>query len=522
MECKKLTSLFVTARAHKLLSRFRWVICQLVYLRHCLPQRIRRALNELPPTLDATYERTLQDISEQNWEFARRLFHCVAAASRPLRVEELAEFLAFEFNEGDFPIYLPDWRPENPIGAVLSTCPSFLTVVNVEGSSVIQFAHFSVKEYLTSKRLVEAKDTISRFHVSMTAAHTIISQACLGVLLHIDENITQDDLKKFPLALYAAEHWVGHARFEDVSRSIEDGMKCVFDPNNRHLAVWVWIYEPESGEHRYDEFKRPSDSGARATPLHYAAFCGLHDIVKFLIVEHSQDVNARGFCKGETPLGAASRVGHSEVARVLLEHGADTEPRDNGSWSPLEQASMYGHVEVIQVLLEHGADANARNQINNPPLYLASYYGKAAAARVLLEHDADPNPKCGNNESPLHVAWNEGVARVLLEYGADTNAQDRNNSTPLHEILNDGSTEVARVFLENGADANARDSQNRTPLHLASRKGHLDSVRLLLQHSSDIHARDDRGRTPFQGATENGHQNVMDLLLEHGAEDHRT
>ncbi len=457
MECKKLISLFVTARAHKLLSRFRWVFCQLVYLRHCLPQRIRRALNELPPTLDATYERTLQDISEQNWEFARRLFHCVAAASRPLRVEELAEFLAFEFNEGDFPIYLPDWRPEDPVGAVLSTCPSFLTVVNVGGSSVIQFAHFSVKEYLTSKRLVEAKDTISRFHVSMTAAHTIISQACLGVLLHIDETITQDDLKKLPLALYAAEHWVGHARFEDVSRSIEDGMKCVFDPNNRHLAVWVWIYEPESGEHRYDEFKRPSDLGARATPLHYAAFCGLHDIVKFLIVEHSQDANTRGFGPSETPLGAASREGHSEVARVLLEHGADAETRDNSDsdWSPLERASAGGHMEVVQVLLEHGADVKARDMYDNTPLLVAAGHGQLAVARMLLEHDADPNAKREDNRTPLHRATNEGVARVLLEFGADPNAQDSNNQTPLHRALGDGRVEVARVLLENGADANA-------------------------------------------------------------------
>jgi ankyrin repeat protein len=498
------------------------VFCQLVYLRHCLPQRIRRALNELPSTLDATYERTLQDISEQNWEFARRLFHCVAAASRPLRVEELAEFLAFEFDEGDLPTYLPDWRPQDPVSAVLSTCPSFLTVVNVGGSSVIQFAHFSVKEYLTSKRLAEAKDTISRFHVSMTAAHTIIAQACLGVLLHIDETITQDDLGKFPLAKYAAEHWAGHAQFEDVSGSIEDGMKCLFDPNNRHLAVWVWIYDPESGGYRYDEFKRPSDLRARATPLHYAAFCGLHDIVKFLIVEHSQDVNARGFNDDETPLIVASREGHSEVARVLLERGADTETRDDGDWSPLERASRYGHVEVVQVLLKHGADVNAQDQDNRTPLYVASDFGQAAAARVLLEHNADPNAKRRNNRTPLHGARNEGVARVLLEYGADTNAQDSNNSTPLHDALKYKLTEVARVLLENGADGNARDYQNRTPLHLASREGDLDCVRLLLQYRSDIHARDDEGHTPFQVATQYDCQEVMELLLEHGAEGHRT
>jgi ankyrin repeat protein len=464
----------------------------------------------------------LEEIGKQNWEYAHRLFQCVAAASRPLRVEELAEFLAFDFDAESTPTLREDWREEDPAHAVLSTCSSLLAIVDVDGAPVIQFSHFSVKEYLTSKRLAEAKDTISRFHVSMTPAHTIVAQACLGVLLHIDENITYDGQEKLPLTKYAAEHWVGHARFDDVSRSIEDGMKCLFDPNNRHLAVWLWIYDPESGRHRYDKFKRPSDLGARATPLHYAAFCGLHDIVKFLIVEHSQDVNARGFGLSETPLGAASRVGHSEVARVLLEHSADTETRGYGNWSPLEQASKYGHVEVVQVLLEHGADVNAQDQNNKTPLYFASDNGQAAAARVLLEHNADPNAKCRNNETPLHCAQNEGVARVLLEYGADTNAQDSINSTPLHEALDYGRTEVARVLLENGADANSRDSENCTPLHLASRKGYPDVVRLLLLCGADIHAQDGLGRTPYKVATARGHHDIMELLLEHGAEDHKT
>jgi ankyrin repeat protein len=498
------------------------VHCQLDFLRHCLRQRIRRAINELPDTLDETYDRTLKEIGKQNWECAHRLFQCVAAASRPLRVEELAEFLAFDFDGESIPTLREDWREEGPAHAVLSTCSSLLAIVDIDGSPFIQFSHFSVKEYLTSKRLAEAKDTISRFHVSMTPAHTIIAQACLSVLLHIHETITQDDLGKFPLALYAAEHWVGHARFDDVSRSIEDGMKCLFDPNNRHLAVWVWIRDPEWGEHIYDEFKRPSDLGPIATPLHYAAFCGLHDIVKFLIVEHSQDVNARGFDLRETPLVVASREGHSEAARVLLERGADTETRDDANCSPLELASQYGHVEVVRVLLEHDADVNAQDEDKDTPLCFASLHGQAAAARVLLEHNADPNAKSWNNETPLHCAQNEGVARVLLEYGADTNAQDSNNSTPLHDALKYKLTEVARVLLENGADGNARDYQNRTPLHLASREGDLDCVRLLLQYRSDIHARDDEGHTPFQVATQYDCQEVMELLLEHGAEGHRT
>ena len=77
-----------------LTCRFRRVACQLEYLRRCLRQHIRRALDELLETLNATYDRTLEDIGEENWERTSRLLQCVSAASCALRIKELAEFLA--------------------------------------------------------------------------------------------------------------------------------------------------------------------------------------------------------------------------------------------------------------------------------------------------------------------------------------------------------------------------------------------------------------------------------------------
>jgi len=499
------------------------VTCQLQYLKHCLRQRIRRALDELPDTLDETYDRTLEEIGKQNWEYAHRLFQCVAAASRPLRVKELAEFLAFDFDTDSTPTLREDWREEDPAHAVRSTCSSLLAIVDVNGSSVIQFAHFSVKEYLTSKRLAESKETISRFHVSMTLAHTIIARACLGVLLHIDENVTKDDLEKFPLAEYAAEHWAGHARFEGVSPNIEDGMKRLFDPNNHHLSVLVWICDPEQVIlSRSQRSERPSQ--VRHTPLYYAGFHGLHEVVKFLIVERFQYVNARCRCPDleETPLSLASRLGHSEVARVLLEHGADAKIRDILDYSPLDRASC-GNVDVVQVLLEHRVDVNSSGKNRRvTALHLVSGCGEVEIARLLLANGADVNAKQRDNQTPLHWAINDGVARVLLEYGADPTTRDSKHRTPLHRVLQGSHAEVARVLLENGVDANTRDYKNRTPLHVASELGLLDSVRLLLQHSADIHARDDEGRTPFRYASERGAQSIMQLLLEHGAYDDRT
>jgi hypothetical protein len=253
----------------------------------------------LPDTLDETYARTLEDIGEQNWEYAHRVFQCVAAASCPLRVVELAEFLAFDFEDGSTPTFLADWHSEDPENAVLSTCSSLLAVVNVDGSPVIlvQFAHFLVKEYLTSTRLAKAKGTISRFHTSMTPAHTIVAQASLGVLLRC-----------------SVLGRVGHAQFENVASNVQDGMRRLFNPSKYHLSIWLWIYDPDSPRHPFTRPQSKCPSQARATPLHYAAFCGMHDVAKFLAVEHSQDVCTQGFDETGTLLHVASRRGHVDGA----------------------------------------------------------------------------------------------------------------------------------------------------------------------------------------------------------------
>src|SRR5580692_401564 len=94
-------------------NRFRWVYCQLDTLRRCMPSSIRKALDELPTTLDDTYERVLQEIPKEKRQHAHRLFQCLIAAIRPLRVEELAEIFAIEFDADALPNLMEGWRPEH-------------------------------------------------------------------------------------------------------------------------------------------------------------------------------------------------------------------------------------------------------------------------------------------------------------------------------------------------------------------------------------------------------------------------
>jgi len=525
----------------------------LEYLADCLPGRIRHALGELPDTLDGTYERTLREIKDTNWEFAQRLLLCVAVVSRPLRIEELAEFLAFDFKAGPIPKFRDDWRLEDPAEAVLSTCSTLLVLVNVDDSQVVQFSHFSVREFLTSARFAEKGDTISlRYHISMTPAHTVLAQACLGVLLHLDKNVTRGSLTKFPLAEYAAEHWVEHARFEGVSQNADKGIKKLFDRRKHYLSVWLWIYDPTAPSWMRDKSAKVP-SPPRATPLHYAAFCGLHDVVEALAIEHPQDVNSPNFDNESTPLYLASREGHVEVARLLLKYGADLAAQTKDGWTPLHRAPDRGNVKLAQLLLERGADAAAQTKDGWTPLHRASDRGDMEIARLLLEHGADAAAQTKDGWTPLHRASDRGdvrlsrllfehganaatrtkdrktplhlasfsshvrLARFLLEHGADVAAQDQYGRTSLHEASHRGHVEVARLLLEHGADAAAQDQYGRTPLHRASPSGYVELARLLLEHDADAAAQDTDGRTPLHEASHMGHMELARFLLEHGA-----
>jgi hypothetical protein len=116
------------------LKRFRWVYCQPETLRHCLPQGGRSILDELPEILDETYARVLRDINETSREYAHRLLQCLAVATFSLRVEDLAEVLAVDFNAArrdGIPKLNPEWRWEDQRQAVLSTCSSLVTTMSI-------------------------------------------------------------------------------------------------------------------------------------------------------------------------------------------------------------------------------------------------------------------------------------------------------------------------------------------------------------------------------------------------------
>ncbi|KAN0139500.1 hypothetical protein V8E53_003001, partial [Lactarius tabidus] len=300
---------------------FRWVFCQLDALQHCFPPNLRQYLNELPESLDETYERILKGINKAQKGNAHRLLQCLTVAVRPLLVEELAELLAFDFQattSGGVPTLKEDWRWDDEEEAVLSTCSSLIIIIARGDSRVVQFSHFSVKEFLTSSRLMRSPhEEVSRFHIDLEPAHTIMAQACLATLLRLDETAGNSDAKVSPLVNYAGQHWVDHAQFEKVSSRVRDGMDDLFDSSKPYFTAWLQVHDIDE---RWQIFS-PGLGNVSGSPLYYAAFCGFYDLAERLIMKNPEQVNQRG---GLTlfPLPAALSKKHFRVANLLYSHGA--------------------------------------------------------------------------------------------------------------------------------------------------------------------------------------------------------
>jgi ankyrin repeat protein len=454
-----------------------------------MPSSIRKALNELPITLDDTYTRALECIPREKWRHAHRLFQCLIAAIRPLRVEELGEIFAIEFDLKGGHRLVENWRPLDAEDAVLSACSSLISIVDVKDSKVVQFSHFSVKEFLTSDRLASSNiGMISRYHVPLRPAHGILARACLTVLLQLDKKTDKKQLGTFPLAFYSSENWMDHVWLGKVTPEIKDAIIRLFDPKDSHLDAVTWMYYVYIAHARlrsiYELEEHPPPLSG--TALHFAAYCGFSWLVEHLINHHAEDVDAKwGHCMlNGTPLHAAY-FGRRAAAKRTRSDGAEVN-------SEIEDESRIArhdaHLEVMRVLLESGADVDARASTHDTVLHLAADYGDVE------------------------------VLQLLVQYKTDINARGYDDDTPLLAASKDGRVDAVQFLLQYGADVDAQDENNDTPLIIASERGYLEVVRLLLGNGADMHFQNVEDQTALQAAKEYNHHEIAQLLLDHGAE----
>ncbi|HEY9151462.1 MAG TPA: ankyrin repeat domain-containing protein [Anaerolineales bacterium] len=136
-----------------------------------------------------------------------------------------------------------------------------------------------------------------------------------------------------------------------------------------------------------------------------AAATGKMNHIMRILAHDPQLVNAYSD-DGYQPLGLACFFGNLETARYLINSGArvNSPSQNEMNVTPLHSAAAGGHTELVKLLLEHGANPNAVQKSGFTPLHAAAQNGDVQSIHALLFHGADADIKSAEGKTPLDYA----------------------------------------------------------------------------------------------------------------------
>jgi ankyrin repeat protein len=251
---------------------------------------------------------------------------------------------------------------------------------------------------------------------------------------------------------------------------------------DKNLLVSLQSNYMKEAERWYDEGSDVNSFDPQGRSLLYLAiFSGRMENVKFLLLRRA-NVNLKNQ-DGTTPMGAAVLRGSVPIMQYLMERGASTVGKVEGSGeSYLQYAVKRGLTDIAQILLDKGADVNERYPTGESLLQVAVASGNEMLAYQLMLKGADVDAAASDGITSLHEAAAKGylnMAKLLLQRKANVNAVTRKNWTPLHHAARFGQYDMVRLLLSRGADPTMRNSDGKSPLGLARQLQHVNVSELL-------------------------------------------
>jgi ankyrin repeat protein len=272
------------------------------------------------------------------------------------------------------------------------------------------------------------------------------------------------------------------------------------------------------------------------TALHFAARQGFTDTV-VAMMDAGVDINQQNPGDKMTPLLIAIVNGHFDLAKLMIEKGADASRGSangvtplfavlNVYWAPkslypgpkTHQQQRTGYLDLVKVLLDRGADVNARvkykvwyqaynsdfagvDESGATPFWRAAYANDVDAMKLLVSYGADPNiptikpagrPFTGDGVRQVQDLSGlppvpTGGPAVLPIHAASGVGYGEGFAANAHRYAPTGFLPAIKYLVEElGADVNAVDHEGNTPVHLAASRGDTESILYLVSKGADV------------------------------------
>ena len=470
------------------LTRFQYVSCQFEnLLRPSSPGKVRKALKELPKGLDATYDRMLQNIDPEFQSQVANTLKWLAFSLRPLYIDELAEVFILDhsrpvpFDEGER-LFKPSDVLKFLPGLVTTFIPVFdYPEVKRDDPIGVGLAHFSIKEYLISIRIVDGP--AAPFAINEAEAHLHIAKSCLAYHLQLSETelMTKEILCRCVLWEYVVEFWMDH--LEKVAReswpdSVTNQAIFALTPASTSLLNMIRNSDPDPDSR---------DWNMKAEDL-------------------------------RSPLYHVISSDAFQLADLLIQGGADVNKQEGHSPKALRVAASHGNVRMVELLIDSGADIHADGGNYANALVAGVRSGVASVVQLLVDRGANIKTHCVEALCAASTCGDESMVQLLLDNDVDLNARERTGSTALFGAALIGHQPIAELLLDLGADVNAQGGRYGNPLYAATVGGYKSMVSFLLERGADVNAQGGTYGNPLQAAIVSGDECMISLLLHEGAD----
>ncbi|KAL7799329.1 ankyrin repeat-containing domain protein [Trichoderma afarasin] len=522
---------------------FQYVRLQLETLRMLSSiAEIRKALQDLPAGLDATYDRILQNIDPRFQSQVINSLKWLAFSKKTLTDEKVSDIFIIHpdndvvFDETERLFSSTDILKY--FSGLVIFLPHYRMVYTSESSYKepyfeVRLAHFSIKEYLTSRRI--AGNPTSAFSFTEVDANLYIAKSSLAYLKYFttvtkpEWEETMRSIHSFPLIGYVTGYWPLH--LEEVPR-ISWQAKLTEDAALA-LAVRSQSLHLQLDRQMYDS-TLPQKLYASLNPLCYTALGGFHQLTELLI---SQECGANKYLTQEDldlGLHIAANKGHLDIVRLLLEAGANVNSQCDNWESALDAAAEGQHFDVLKFLVSYETDDNH----SQSSLSYTSCQD-AQSTEILLDGGADIDKQIGSWGTALcfaAVASDSVLFNLLLERGANVNASGGEYGTPLQAafslVYKEPELMLGRIqkLLDCGADPNIQGGLYGPALQAAfgfSLYYQYDigvlmkAIRLLIEHGASVDTQGGYFGSAIHAAASSQHPQatlVIKLLLDNGAE----